>query len=210
MRLCLLTALIVLCHLDGIAGSDPTREETLKWLQKNVVQDRAVVGKAVIYQHAIPIFLNVNLVKPHGDLTDKDFTTSIESSVSWKKDEIDVQNDIFENGKLKESYTYQIPLAAILSAKVTNCPRNVSGNVNAYHDRPLFILVKKNSTKVGHISFAKSGKTATGSATQYHMNNKDGDWDSLIPLAINIDRDPEFLNQVLNTFARLVELNAAK
>ena len=43
----------------------------------------------------------------------------IASNVSWRQEEIDVQNDIL-NGKLREPYTYQVPLTAIVSATVFN------------------------------------------------------------------------------------------
>ena len=209
MRLLILVTLIFCCHGSSIAAHNPSKEETVKWLRGKLTQERPSAGQKPIHQNFTTMCVNYNLHVPNrGDIDAKDFTTKIESHVSWKQDEMEVQNNIYERGKLKETYTYQIPLAAIDSAYVTNCQRNTSGNVNAYVERPIFIRVKKNTTRVGHVSFDKDGKVTSSKARQYHMNNGgDTDWESVIPIAGNWDHEADLQNSIVEAFNRLAGLN---
>ena len=114
-----------------------------------------------------------------------------------------VQNEISRNGLLRETYTYQVPFFAILSATITNCKKNTHGEVNAYHDRPVFISVRNNTTKITQIRFDKTGKTIA--SIKSYRNSIDADWNSVIPIAVRLDQHPVLQEKVLAAFARLAK-----
>jgi hypothetical protein len=209
MRLLTLIALVTFCYNTATAQHKPTKDETVKWLQEKLTQERGPAGRRTIRHNATPLCI-VDKIIAVRTLEDNDFNGKIESYISWKQDEVNIQNDIFKNGKLTETYTYQVPLTAIAGAHVTNCQRNKQGYVNAYRDRPVFIHLKKNAAKVGHISFDKNGKATGNGTTQYHTNNSEADWDSYIPVAGNWDKDDKLRKSVLDAFSRLAELNDKK
>lgn len=182
-----------------MAQQGQTREETIKWLRTHLTQERKQKG-ANPNTTAICVSCNEKLKTQDEEITDKHFTGKIETFISWKQNEMDVQNDIYENGKLSETYTYTIPLAAIVNAALSNCRINTSGNVNAYKERPLFISVKRNTTRIGHTSF-KNNKAAP---VQYYMNSKDADWNSIIPLVINWKREARLEENTGTAFTHLI------
>ena len=205
MRQFLFITLILCSYCTSMAATKPTKAETVKWLQGKLAEQ-----KPAGHKNFTPMCVDYNLqvgddIVETADF-DKKFKTRIVSHVSWSKEGMAVQNHIYAHGKLRETYTYQVPLNAIASATVTNCKKNSNGNVNAYAERPIFITVKKNTTRVGHISYDKNGKSAHGKANQYHMNSGDADWESAIPIAGNWDQDTELLDKILVAFNSLTEL----
>lgn len=210
MRTLLLIALVTFCCTEGIAQHKQTKEETVKWLQSKFTQARPGANQKGDLRNSTKICVSCSAKDIGDEIKEKDFTAKIASYIYWKQDQIEVQNDIFENGKLKEAYTYRIPLTAITRAWLTNCQRNTTGEVNAYKERPLFIGVKKNATTVSHVTFDKTGKVISGKADQFSPNNKEGDWGMAIPVVMNWSRGADLQDKVLNAFRRLAEFNGNK
>jgi hypothetical protein len=202
MRSLMLITLLAICNTNSIAQHKQTREEISSWLKENLTVGRAASGQATAHHNATR--LCVLREARSTEIADKEFSRKIESYISWKQNELYVQNDISENSKLQERYTYQIPLTAIVGAQLSNCRKNKYGIVDAYQDRPLFLAVRKNTTHISHIRFDKNGSIKT---EHHSMNNTDADWDSTIPLVIDLDHENNLKNEVVNAFSRLVELN---
>ncbi len=211
MRLAILLSLIVFFPWSGIAQNRQTKEETVKWLREKLTLNDSIPNKNGNRLNSTKMCVNVNLLPDAATESDatisKNFKDKIVSHVSWKQDEIDIQNDIFIKGKLRETYTYQVLLTAIVSAKITNCQRSGSVNANAYVHRPIFIAIKKNTTRVGSVSFDKNGRAISSKAQQYHLNSEDVDWDSIIPIAGNWDSNAALQSKIVKAFDRLGEFN---
>ena len=202
MRYLFLAAFIICCHCNSTAQPNHTKEETIKWLRSKLTSEHSLDQRSANKLNSTSLCI-VDKKIAEGELAPKDFTRKIVSYVSWKQDEVDIQNDIFKNGKLTESYTYQVPLKAIVSAHLTNCQRNSLGFVNAYTDRPVFITVKKNSTRVGYSTIIANGQKIVSTPEEYHMNSKDYDWNSVIPIAGNWDSRPSLRDSAVAAFNRL-------
>lgn len=213
VRLLMLIMLFIFCPWRSIAQHKTTKEEIVKWLQEKLASQTIVGNKNTPRLNYTKMCVNVNFLPDEATVNkvaiSKNFKDRIVSHVSWKQDEMDVQNDIFIQGKLRETYTYQLPLTAIVSAKITNCIKNVSGNVDAYMDRPIFITVKKNTTKISHQAFNKDGKVNAGKAVHFY-NSKDADWDSIIPIAGSWDSNADLQEKIVKALTRLAELNDQK
>lgn len=210
MRILALIALVIMFPCAGIAQNKIAREETIKLLREQLTQHHSVADKKTNADNSTAICLNVNERKTDGDLTDRDFSTTIRSSVSWQQDEVEIQNDIFQNGTFTETYNYKVPVGAIVKAWVTNCVKNTTGNINAYRDRPIFIAVKNNTTQISHIIFDNKGKPKNSKGVQQYMNSTPADWDSLIPIAGKGDNHPALMNSTLRAFDRLIALNETR
>ena len=214
MRPLVLIVLVIFYPWNGSAQTETTKVETVKWLREKLAAQATAHDKKGNRLNSTKMCVNVNLLPDEATANNaaiiKSFKDRIVSKVSWGQDEMNVQNDIFIHGKLRETYTYQVPLTAIVGASITNCIRNASGNVDAYADRPVFIRVKKNTTKITHQAFDQNGKATIGNAGRSYMNSLDTDWDSIIPIAGKWDSNPDLQDKVVKAFTHLAELNDKK
>jgi len=205
MRRALLLMSIVFCHLTGTGQHKLTKEEATQWLKDKLTQDRSAAGDEKAQRNATAICVSCSKdLKPEQEIDDRRFTAIMTSHTSWTQNELVVRNDIFDHNKLQDSYTYHIPLNAITDAAQSNCRMNMEGFVNMYRERALFMTVKKNTTRISHVNYGGGGK---GKAEREHLNTKEADMDSVIPIALCLDRNAAFREEVLSVFQRLVELN---
>ncbi len=208
MRSLLIIAVVGLYSVTGFAQYKSTREETVKWLIEKLAVKYARPQDGTIGNNATAI-CRVDSKVAQKALNDRDFSAEIVSFITWKDSELQVQNDIFEHAKLRETYTYKVPLSAITGAHMTNCQRNDIGFVNAYRDRPILIHCRNKSTTIAHVRFDKYSHALSGKSENY-QNNSDTDWNSYIPIAGNWDKDSVSTGKVLAAFARLSEINNRK
>jgi hypothetical protein len=207
MRVLVLFTIALLSAAYASAQKKLNKAQIVKALQQNLKNGGDGSSTKKTHRNSTAMFRDISKYKPDGNFTDKDFRGKIVSVVTWKEDELDIRNDIFENGLLKETYTYEIPINAITGASVTNCKRNNKGEVNAYSDRPIFVFVKDKTTKIGYTRYDKKGQVMGNTRTRYAMNNKDCDWNSAIPIAGDWDKNSTLEGQILQAFYRLGEMN---
>lgn len=205
MRTLIPLLLLALSCVNGFAQNKQSKEATVLQLQKLLTQERPPTGQKAVRHNTT----NLCILKEarNTEIKDNEFTSRIESYISWTQGEINIQNDIFEGDKLKETYTYQVPINAIYTAQLSNCRKNKYGIVDAYAERPLFIYVKKNTTKINHTKWLGNGKAGV---IEHHMNNAETDWESIIPLVVDWNRKQNLREDVIAAFSRLTELNQKK
>ncbi len=201
MRSVLLALILFAVAGNSTAQDKATWASTVALLQKQLPTNPA--GKS---QYSIPLCqaCNTKLGKDE-EIKDKHFTSRIASAISWEHGHINIRNDIYEGGRMKETYAYHVPLTAIVNVRQTNCVLNASANVDAYKDRPVFFSVRKNSTRITHTSYDRNGQPRDDARPR--MNEREVDWDSDIPVAVRDWDKGTPAENVLQALSRLAEWN---
>lgn len=198
MRYILLLTFFACCSAAN-AQHKRSQSESLSWLRQKLISTSISPNAK---NGGIPLCIECS-EKGLDEIHDKDFTAKIWSAITGQQEALEVKNEISEPGKPTHTYTYHIPFSAITGASLTNCQPDALGRVNAYKERPLFIMVKESATTVSHVVRDKNGKVISGDAAKFTVNNRKGDWGLLIPVAINWDREPGMQNAAINAFRTL-------
>lgn len=210
MRYCLLIFAIVFCQHYSYAQHKESRAETTKRLKETLTQQYPGDDKNGM-RYETKMCINFNLLPEIKTAKDVDnpkfFRDKIETKIFFAQEVMHVQNNIYKKDKLRETYTYQIALSAIESATLTNCQKNTTEDVNAYVNRPIFVRVRKKSTKIGRQIFDHKGMSIDNLPPQCHLNEEDADWDSIIPLAGNWDGNAALRDKVISAFDKLTSFN---
>ena len=180
------------------AKENSTISDAKKCLHDNLVHKRNSISKGN-YETRMCVDYNIKSKGEPKELNDKIFSTTMRSYVRWNDAELEIENEIIEKGKVKETYVYHIPVAAIKKAWLTSCQINTSENVNAYTFRPIFLEVEKNKVKILHLYTYHEEKTTIG------LNKNEGDWGTVIPIAGNWDNNKTLTNKILQAFEEITK-----
>lgn len=199
MKYLSMAILAILIQNKSIATGGNNKTTSLKWLQTHLKNLHNSTSSAENYETRMCIDYNLKCKGEPKKLNDKIFSTTMRSYVKWHEAELEIENEIIEQGIITETYVYHIPVAAIKKAWLTNCQRNTSENVNAYTFRPIFLEVEKNRVKILHQYTYHEEKTTIS------LNKNEGDWGTVIPIAGNWDNNETLTNKILQAFEEITK-----
>jgi hypothetical protein len=179
---------------------------SITWLQNNISFSRDQITKPG-GKNSTRIFICKEQVDSINMNSKKLFCHQIVSYVQWEQEGVVIENDIYKHGRVREKYTYRIPYKAIVSGSLSNCQPNKFGFVTAYHERPIFIKVRRNTIEVGHARYDMNGICHP---VLYRTNSDDTDWETTIPIAGNWDDRQHLSEKLMGILNDIAEKNRTK
>lgn len=202
----LILVLLLAFGCSNIATAQAIKDESLTWLQKNVGFSGDYTSKPDS-KNSTRMFIVKQQIDSISMNSKKQFCHRIVSYVKWEQEGVAIENNIYKHGRIREKYIYHIPYKAIVSATMTNCQPNMYGFVTAYHERPVFIKVRRNTIEIGHARYDMNGICRP---VLYRGNSTETDWETTIPIAGNWDARLSLAERFLTILNEIAEKNKTK
>lgn len=202
----ILATLLLLVNFNNALFAQAIKATSLSWLQSNISFSREQITKPGA-QNSTRMFVVKEQIDSISMHSKKQFCYRLVSYVKWEQEGVAIENDIYKHGRVREKYTYNIPYKAIVNATMTNCQPNMYGFVTAYHERPVFLKVRRNTIEVGHARYDMNGICGR---VLFRTNDRETDWETTIPIAGDWDSRTNQAEQLVNTLNEIADKNKTK